>query len=68
MMGMTEGEQIAALTVQVEHLTEAVNGLQTSVAGLTAQANRWKGAFVVVLMLGGVMGWLANLLAGAWTR
>ena len=67
-MGMTEGEQIAALTVQVEHLTVAVNGLQTTVESLTAQANRWKGAFVVVLMLGGVMGWLANLLAGAWTR
>ncbi len=67
-MGMTEGEQIAALTVQVQHLTTAVEKLETAVASLTTRADRWKGGFLVVLATGGIMGWLVALLAGMWTR
>lgn len=56
----TEREQIAALRVEVHHLTEAVRELERKVDGLTAQANRWKGAFLVVLSFGAVIGWLAD--------
>ena len=68
MMGMTEGEHIAALTVQVQHLTTAVERLDAAVARLTTRADRWRGGFLVVLALGGIMGWLVALLAGMWTR
>ncbi len=55
-----EREQIAALRVEVRHLTAAVRGLETKVDQLTAQANRWKGAFLVVLAIGGGIGWLVD--------
>lgn len=63
----SEREQIAALSVEVHHLTEAVRELERKVDGLNAQANRWKGAFLVVLSLGAVAGWLAERASSLWT-
>ncbi len=62
----TEREQIAALRVEVHHLTVAVKELERKVDGLTAQANRWRGAFLVVLSFGALMGWLADRAAALW--
>ncbi|MAG24643.1 hypothetical protein CMI47_03600 [Candidatus Pacearchaeota archaeon] len=55
--------QLAALKVEVEHLAEAVEKLTATTEKLTAQANRWKGAFGVVLFAGGLFGWLVNTLS-----
>lgn len=63
---LTEREQIAALSVEVHHLTEAVRELDRKVDGLSDQANRWKGAFLVVLSLGAVAGWLTERAANFW--
>lgn len=57
---MSEREQIVALGAEVRHLTKAVRELETKVDQLTAQANRWKGGFLVVLSFGAVIGWLAD--------
>lgn len=63
---LSEREQIAALSVEVHHLTEAVRELDRKVDGLSDQANRWKGAFLVILSLGAVAGWLAERAARLW--
>ena len=64
--GMSEREQLAALGVEVHHLTEAVRELERKVDGLNAQANRWKGAFLVVLSMGAAVGWLADRASSLW--
>ena len=53
-------ERIAQLSDEVRHVHEEVSELK-------ATANRWKGAFWVMLALGGVAGTFANFLAG-WLR
>ena len=65
---MSESEQIAVLTARVETLTDAVNAHGVKIDALTAQANRWKGAFFAVLALGGVFGWLADSIIRAFQR
>ena len=53
-------ERIAQLSDEVRHVHEEVSELK-------ATANRWKGAFWVMLALGGRAGTFANFLAG-WLR
>ena len=53
-------ERIAQLSDEVRHVHEEVSELK-------ATANRWKGAFWVMLALGGVAGTFANFLAW-WLR
>lgn len=53
-------ERIAQLSDEVRHVHEEVSELK-------ATANRWKGAFWVMLALGGIAGTFANFLAG-WLR
>ena len=48
-------------------LEERNRELERKVDGLNAQANRWKGAFLVVLSLGAVAGWLAERASSLWT-
>lgn len=59
---MSESNELAALQVEVRHLAEAVDKLSERVDALTAQANRWRGAFGVVLVLGGALSWLAQMV------
>lgn len=53
-------KDIGALTESVIELKKDIAGLKKDVSALTAQANRWKGAFVVLLGAGGVIGWLSD--------
>ncbi|MDJ0686440.1 MAG: hypothetical protein QNJ84_17275 [Alphaproteobacteria bacterium] len=53
-------KDIGALTASVGELKREIAGLKKDVSALTAQANRWKGAFVVLLAAGGVVGWLSD--------
>ena len=54
-------EAIATLQAEVRHLIVEVHNLNEQVAGLTNQANRWKGAFGVILLVGGILGSFATL-------
>lgn len=60
-------EAIVALQVEVRHLTGAVEKLNDQVAILSNQANRWRGAFGVVLLIGALLGWLADHIASLLT-
>lgn len=53
-------ERIAQLSDEVRHVHEEVSELK-------ATANRWKGAFWVMIALGGIVGTLSNLLLG-WMK
>lgn len=61
---LSERERIAALGVEVHHLTDAVRELERKVDRLSAQANRWKGGFLVVISIGAAVGWLADRATG----
>ena len=58
---------LARLEERVLQLEDEVRHVHAEVSDLKAQANRWKGAFWVMLALGGVVGSLAHLLVG-WFR
>ena len=53
-------ERIAQLSDEVRHVHEEVSDLK-------ATANRWKGAFWVMIALGGIVGTISNLLMG-WMK
>lgn len=50
-------ERIAQLSTEVRHVHEEVSELK-------AQANRWKGAFWVIIAVGGIAGWVVHTLLG----
>lgn len=50
-------ERIAQLSDEVRHVHEEVSDLK-------AQANRWKGAFWVIIAVGGIAGWIVHTLLG----
>ncbi len=56
--------QVAVLTEKVEGIHEDVTGMKGDIKQLTAQANRWKGAFVVLLAIGSLIGWFADKATG----
>jgi hypothetical protein len=58
---LPESAELAALRVEVKHLADTVADLRAEVRALRDQANRWKGAFIVILALGGALSWLAQL-------
>ena len=66
---MTEPVEVtlARLEERIKTLSDEVRHVHEEVSDLKAQANRWKGAFWVMLALGGVVGSLAHLLVG-WFR
>lgn len=66
---MTEPVEVtlARLEERIKTLSEEVRHVHEEVSDLKAQANRWKGAFWVILALGGVVGTVAHLFVG-WMR
>lgn len=58
---------LARLEERISQLSDEVRHVHEEVSDLKATANRWKGAFWVMLALGGVAGTFANFLAG-WIR
>ena len=55
---------VAAMRAELVGLSAKVSSLEVKVDLLTGQANRWKGAFVVLLAVGGTIGWLSDRLLG----
>ncbi len=58
---------LARLEERISQLSDEVRHVHDEVSELKATANRWKGAFWVMLALGGVAGTFANFLAG-WMK
>ena len=66
---MTEPVEVtlARLEERIKTLSDEVRHVHEEVSDLKAQAHRWKGAFWVILALGGVVGTVAHLFIG-WMR
>jgi len=66
---MTEPVEVtlARLEERITQLQDEVRHVHEEVSELKAQANRWKGAFWVILALGGVVGTLGHLVIG-WMK
>ena len=66
---MTEPLEVtlARLEERITQLQDEVRHVHEEVSELKAQANRWKGAFWVIIALGGVVGTLGHLVIG-WMK
>ncbi|MBG38802.1 MAG: hypothetical protein CL857_02675 [Cryomorphaceae bacterium] len=58
---------LARLEERIKTLSDEVRHVHKEVSDLKAQANRWKGAFWVIIGLGGAVGALAHLFIG-WMK
>lgn len=54
--------QVQALTAAVGELKTKIDGFDTRLDQLDQMANRWKGGFAVILMLGAVAGFFIDQL------
>ena len=55
---------LARLEERVEALQDDMKDMKSDMSELRATANRWKGAFWVMMGLGGVVGVIANITTG----
>lgn len=58
---------LARLEERIGQLQDEVRHVHKEVSDLKAQANRWKGAFWVMLAIGGIAGTIAHLFIG-WIK
>ena len=58
---------LARLEERVESLQDDMKEMKTNMYELRATANRWKGAFWVMMGLGGVLGVITNFTIG-WMK
>ena len=58
---------LARLEERIAQLSDEVRHVHNEVSDLKATANRWKGAFWVMIALGGIVGTLSNLMMG-WMK
>ena len=58
---------LARLEERVEALQEDTKEMKSDISELRATANRWKGAFWLIMGLGGVAGIITNLATG-WVK
>tara|TARA_Y100001951_G_C11166185_1_gene197585 strand:- start:368 stop:580 length:213 start_codon:yes stop_codon:yes gene_type:complete len=58
---------LARLEERIGQLQDEVRHVHEEVSELKAQANRWKGAFWVMLAMGGIVGSIAHLVVG-WIK
>lgn len=58
---------LARLEERITQMQDEVRHVHKEVSELKAQANRWKGAFWVMLVLGGILGSIGHMVIG-WMR
>ncbi len=58
---------VARIEERISQLQDEVRHVHEEVSDLKAQANRWKGAFWVMLAVGGIVGSIAHLFIG-WVK
>lgn len=66
-MGEPVEVTLARLEERIKTLSSEVRHVHEEVSDLKAQANRWKGAFWVIVAIGGAVGVVANLAMG-WMK
>ena len=54
--------QVQTLTASISELKTKVESMDTKLADIDRMANRWKGGFAVVLILGGIAGFCLDYL------
>jgi hypothetical protein len=55
---------LARLEERIKTLSDEVRHVHEEVSDLKAQANRWKGAFWVMVAIGGIVGWVSHIMIG----
>ena len=55
---------LARLEERIKTLSDEVRHVHQEVSDLKAQANRWKGAFWVMVAIGGIVGWVSHIMIG----
>ena len=58
---------LARLEERVEALQDDMKDMKSDMSELRATANRWRGAFWVMMGLGGVLGIISNIATG-WLK
>ena len=51
---------LARLEERIQHLHKDIDEMNAAVTELRATSNRWKGAFIVILAVGGLIGFIAD--------
>jgi hypothetical protein len=64
----SDDRTIGQLTYAVETLSREIHEIKVKVDNIEAQANKWKGAFGVIIALGAVVGWFADKISGLLPR
>tara|TARA_R100001594_G_scaffold66656_3_gene101011 strand:- start:11037 stop:11255 length:219 start_codon:yes stop_codon:yes gene_type:complete len=54
--------QIATIQTKLNDIKRNVSHLNKDVNNLNATANRWKGAFGVILIFGALLGWIGTII------
>lgn len=67
-MSKTPEERLAIVETRAEAMEKTLVRIEGKQDQLIEQANRWKGAFVVVLALGGLLGWIGDHAVKLLTR
>lgn len=63
-----ERDRLARLEVRVEGIDEWLKSIDAKQDQILAQANRWKGGFMVILALGGLIGWFADKIMALFAK
>ena len=58
---------LARLEERIKTLSSEVRHVHEEVSDLKAQANRWRGAFWVIMAVGGIVGTVSHLFIG-WIK
>jgi hypothetical protein len=55
-----ERDRLARVEVQFQTIATDLHEMKDDVRALREQSNRWKGAFAVILGVGGIIGWAVS--------
>lgn len=55
-----EHDKLIALMTTVEAIKDDLESIDKRLGRIEAQTNRWKGGIVVLLAVGGIIGWAAD--------
>jgi len=63
-----ERSRLGMVEADLRAVKERQGEIYDDVKTLVAMANRWKGAFALLLGIGGIIGWFADKIAAMVTR
>lgn len=65
-MSLSAEERLATLEQEMRDVRDDVREIRASLKSLEALAAKGGGAFNAILMIGGLLGWLAGMAAGVY--